>query len=112
MREIKQKVLTKRTVSWYYLEVLKRTIKTKKEVETMKIKAYRVTGRELRKTENGDWLENDFELYTMNPKKVYREGIIVGALAVEPVKAVIDITDGMLLDATFEPYIRERNNKE
>ena len=35
----------------------------------MKIKAYRVTGRELRKTENGVWLENDFELYTMNPKK-------------------------------------------
>lgn len=80
----------------------------------MKIKAYRVTGRELRKTENGDWLENDFEVYTVNPKKVYREGsIIIGTPAVEPVKAVIDITDGMLLDATFETYTyRKRKIKE
>lgn len=80
----------------------------------MKIKAYRVTGRELRKTENGDWLENDFELYTMNPKKVYREGsIVVGTPTVEPVKAVIDITDDILLDATFEMYTpRKRKNKE
>lgn len=79
----------------------------------MKIKAYRVTGRELRKMENGDWLENDFELYTMNPKKVYREGIIVGTPAVEPVKAIIDITDDMLLDATFETYTpRKRKTKE
>lgn len=80
----------------------------------MKIKAYRVTGRELRKTENGQWLENDFELYTMNPKKVYREGsIIVGTLAVEPVKAVIDITDYILLDASFETYTpRKRKTKE
>lgn len=79
----------------------------------MKIKAYRVTGRELRKTENGDWLENDFELYTMNPKKVYREGSIVGTPTVEPVKAVIDITDEILLDATFETYIhRKRKTKE
>lgn len=79
----------------------------------MKIKAYRVTGRELRKTENGDWLENNFELYTMNPKKVYREGIIVGTPAVEPVKAVIDITDEMLFNAKFEPYnLRKRKIKE
>lgn len=79
----------------------------------MKIKAYRVTGRELRKTENGEWLENDFELYTMNPKKVYREGPIVGTPTVEPVKAVIDITDDILLDATFEMYTpRKRKNKE
>lgn len=79
----------------------------------MKIKAYRVTGRELQKTENGEWLENDFELYTMNPKKVYREGIIVDTPTVEPVKAVIDITDDILLDATFEMYTpRKRKNKE
>jgi hypothetical protein len=80
----------------------------------MNIKAYRVTGREIRKTENGDWLENDFELYTMNPKKVYREGsIVVGTPTVEPVKAVIDITDEILLDATFETYIpRKRKTEE
>lgn len=79
----------------------------------MKIKAYRVTGRELRKTENGVWLENDFELYTMNPKKVYREGTIVGTPTVEPVKAVIDITDDILLDASFETYTpRKRKTKE
>lgn len=79
----------------------------------MKIKAYRVTGRELRKTEKGDWVENDFELYTMNPKKVYREGSIVGTPTVEPVKAIIDITDDILLDATFETYTsRKRKNKE
>lgn len=79
----------------------------------MKIKAYRVTGRELRKMENGEWKENDFELYTMNPKKVYREGIIVGTPTVEPVKAVIDITDDILLDATFEMYTPHKwKNKE
>lgn len=79
----------------------------------MKIKAYRVTGRELQKTENEGWLENDFELYTMNPKKVYREGSIVGTPTVEPVKAVIDITDDILLDATFETYTpRKRKTKE
>lgn len=80
----------------------------------MKIKAYRVTGRELQKMENGDWKENDFELYTTDPKKVYREGsIVVGTPAVEPVKAVIDITDEMLFNANFEPYNpRKRKNKE
>ena len=80
----------------------------------MKIKAYRVTGRELRKTENGDWKENDFELYTTNPKKGYREGsIVVGTPAVEPVKAVIDITDEILHYAEFESYTpRKRKNKE
>lgn len=88
--------------------------KQRRKLKTMKIKAYRVTGRELRKTENGDWLENEFELYTMNPKKVYREGsIVVGTPTVEPVKALIDITDDILLDATFETYIpRTRKNKE
>ena len=40
----------------------------------------------------------------MNPKKVDRERIIVGTPAVEPVKAVIDITDEMLFNAKFEPY--------
>lgn len=79
----------------------------------MKIKAYRVTGRELRKMENGEWTENNFEIYTLNPKNVYREyGIIVGEPQIEPVKAVIDVTDDMLLDATFEPYTRERKIKE
>lgn len=78
----------------------------------MKIKAYRVTGRELRKTEIGEWQENTFEIYTINPKKIDRENaIIIGEPIVEPVKAVITVTDGMLLDATFEPYICERNNK-
>ena len=79
----------------------------------MKIKAYRVTGRELRKTENGEWQENMFETYTINPKKIDRENaIIIGEPIVEPVKAVITVTDGMLIDATFEPYIRKRDNKE
>ena len=77
----------------------------------MKIKAYRVTGRELAKMESGEWQENSFELYTINPKKIDRENaIIIGEPSVEPVKAVITVTDGMLLDATFEPYIRK--NKE
>lgn len=79
----------------------------------MKIKAYRVTGRELRKTENGEWTENNFEIYTFNPKNVYREyGTIVGEPQIEPVKAVIGVTDDMLLDATFEPYTRKRKIKE
>lgn len=79
----------------------------------MKIKAYRVTGRELRKTENGDWQENTFEFYTINPKKIDRENAtIVGEPVVEPVKAIIGITDDMLLDATFEPYTRKRKTKE
>lgn len=80
----------------------------------MKIKAYRVTGRELRKTENGDWLENNFETYTVNPKKIAREGcIIVGEPCVEPVKAIINITDDMLMDASFEEYTpRKRKTKE
>lgn len=79
----------------------------------MKIKAYRVTGRELRKMENGNWLENDFELYTMNPKKIERENAtVVGEPVVEPVKAIIGITDDMLLDATFKPYTRKRKTKE
>lgn len=80
----------------------------------MKIKAYRVTGRELRKTETGVWTENNFQIYTLNPKNVYREyGIIVGEPQIEPVKAVIGVTDDMLLDATFETYTpRTRKNKE
>lgn len=79
----------------------------------MKIKAYRVTGRELRKTENGDWQENTFEFYTINPKKIDRENAtVVGEPAVEPVKAIIGITDDMLLDATFEPYTRKRKIRE
>lgn len=79
----------------------------------MKIKAYRVTGRELRKTEKGDWTENNFEIYTFNPKKVYREyGTIVGEPQIEPVKAFITVSDDMLLNANFEPYTRKRKNKE
>lgn len=80
----------------------------------MKIKAYRVTGRELRKTEAGEWQEDFFELYTMNPKKIAREnGIIIGEPVVEPVKAVITVTDEMLLDGYFEQYTsRKRKNKE
>ena len=54
----------------------------------MKIKAYRVTGRELRKTEIGEWQENTFEIYTINPKKIDRENaIIIGDPIVEPVKS-------------------------
>lgn len=79
----------------------------------MKIKAYLVTGRELRKKENGDWQENTFEFYTINPKKIDRENAtVVGKPVVEPVKAIIDITDDMLLAATFEPYTRKRKTKE
>lgn len=80
----------------------------------MKIKAYRVIGRNLRKTENEDWLEDNFEIYTVNPKKIAREGcIIVGEPRVEPVKAIINITDDMLLDASFEEYTpRKRKTKE
>lgn len=81
-------------------------------MKIMKIKAYRVTGRELRKTEIGEWQENTFKIYTFNPKKINRENaIIIGDPIVEPVKAVITVTDRMLIDAIFEPYIRERNNK-
>jgi len=80
----------------------------------MKIKAYRVTGRALQKMESGEWQENNFELYTINPKKVYKEdSIIIGTPQVEPVKAVIDITDEILQDAEFESYTpRKRKNKE
>lgn len=79
----------------------------------MKIKVYRVTGREMRKKENGDWQENTFEFYTINPKKIERENaIVVGEPVVEPVKAIIGITDDMLLDATFEPYTCKRKTKE
>ena len=79
----------------------------------MKIKAYRVTGRELCKTENGEWVENNFEIYTFNPKNVYREySTIVGEPYIEPVKAVIAVTDDMLHNADFEPYTRKRKNKE
>ena len=76
----------------------------------MKIKAYRVTGRELRKMENGEWQENNFELYTFNPKKIDRENaIIIGEPLIEPVKAVITVTDSMLLDATYETYTSRKN---
>ena len=53
-------------------------------------------------------------LYTINPKKVYKEdSIIIGTPKVEPVKAVIDITDEILQDAEFESYTpRKRKNKE
>ena len=80
----------------------------------MKIKAYRVWGKELKKQDTGEWVEQDFAIYTLNPKKIEREGsIIVGQMLVEPVKAVIGITDEMLADATFEPYApRKRKNKE
>lgn len=80
----------------------------------MKIKAYRVWGRELKKQDTGEWVEQDFAIYTLNPKKIYRgDGIIVGEPFVEPVKAVIGITDEMLADATFEPFVpRKRKNKE
>lgn len=79
----------------------------------MKIKAYRVTGRELRKMENGEWQENNFELYTINPKKIDRENaIIIGEPLIEPVKAVITVTDSMLLDATYETYTRVRKNED
>lgn len=80
----------------------------------MKVKAYRVCGRELKKQDTGGWTEQDFAVYTLNPKKIEREGsVIVGQMLVEPVKAVIGITDEMLLDATFEPYVpRKRKNKE
>lgn len=79
----------------------------------MKIKAYRVKGCELRKVENGGWVEDRFEMYTMNPKKIYRDGcIIVGEPFVEPVRAIVNITDDMLIDATFEPYISRKRKIE
>lgn len=47
-------------------------------------------------------------------RKIAREGcIIVGEPRVEPVKAIINITDDMLLDASFEEYTpRKRKTKE
>lgn len=79
----------------------------------IKIKAYRVTGRELRKSENGEWQENMFEIYTFNPKKIERgNAVVIGELTVEPVKAVIPVTDDMLIDAIFEPCTRKRKVEE
>lgn len=78
----------------------------------MKVKAYKVTGTKLVKVDN-EWIEEDFTVITCNPKGFRVDGVIVGELTCEPVKADFDVTDAMLASAEITPYVaRKRGKKE
>lgn len=78
----------------------------------MKVKAYKVTGTKLVKRDNV-WIEEDFTVITCKPKEFKVDGVIVGELMCEPVKAEFDVSDAMLETAEITPYVaRKRGKKE
>lgn len=77
----------------------------------MKVKAYRVSGVKLVK-QFGEWVEENFSVVTCNPKKYKVDGVIVGELMYEPVKAEFEVSDAMLETAEITPYVARKRGKK
>ena len=76
----------------------------------MKVKAYKVTGTRLVKKDN-EWVDEEFTAITCKPKNFKIDGVILGELTYEPVKAEFDVTDAMLASAEIMPYVRGKKEE-